>query len=91
MTIEERIELREQWLHSIESNHNQIVSDLARTERVQSLMAEQLLAVGQNQALFAANLAALGTEMRELRDYLRALSETVDRYIRFRSNGSESN
>ena len=91
MTIEERIELREQWLHSIESNHNQIVSDLARTERVQSLMAEQLLAVGPNQALFAANLAALSTEMRELRDYLRALSETVDRYIRFRSNGSESN
>lgn len=34
MTPEERMEYHEQWLHSLESNHSQMASDLAQVTRV---------------------------------------------------------
>ena len=105
MTIEERIELHDQWLLSMESNHSQIAADLAqvtrdlaqvtrdlaRVERAQALFAEQMVVVGQGQALFMTNLAALEAQSQKFREELRELRELIDRYIRFRGNGSQAN
>ena len=98
MSLEESIAMHERWLHSMQSNHAQIVDDLAqvaadlkRVERAQAAFAEHMVAVGQNQALFVANLARLSEEGVELKRELRELRELVDRYIRFRGNGNPPN
>ena len=84
MTLEERIELHEQWLLSMESNHSQFAADLAALGREAQETREQisqitgiLAQVVQNQAVLSANLAAL--------------TETVNQYIRFRSDGKPEN
>lgn len=84
MSIEERIELHEQWLRSMESNHSQISADLAAVTRNQAVFAE-------NQALLAATMVAIAEEWRKLEEAHRRLEETVDRYIRFRGNGQQQN
>ena len=78
-------------LKHVSSDLEHVSSDLGRTVQAQAGMAEQLLALGQHQVLFAAGLAALSTEVRELRDQVKALTETVDRYIQFRSDGNPPN
>ena len=90
MTPEERIEMHDQWLRSMEGNHSRLVEDLVRgNERVdrleqhltnyQKLFTEHMVTVAMNQAAFAASQAKLSEELRDLR-------EVVDRFVRFRGN-----
>ena len=78
--------MHDQWLRSMEGNHAQLAEDLGRMERHlvnhQKVFAEHMVTVAMNQAAFAASLARVTEEMRELR-------ELVERYIRHRGNGSQ--
>ena len=86
MTPEERFELHEQWLRSLESNQAQFAENLGRMEghlaNYQKVFAEHMVTVAMNQAAFAAALARHTEEMGELR-------ELVERYIRHRGNGNQ--
>ncbi len=102
MTPEERIELHDQWLLSMESNHSQFAANLAALEREMQRFREEvgefrdeareqiseireiLLEVVQHQANLSSNMATLAEQHRKL-------EEAVEQYIRFRSNGSQSN
>ncbi len=95
MTPEERIELHDQWLLSMESNHSQFAAHLAALERdmerfrdeareQMSEIREVLLTVVQHQVNLSSNVASLAEQ-------LRALKEVVEQYIRFRGNGRQEN
>ncbi len=95
MTPEERIELHDQWLLSMESNHSQFAANLAALERdlqtfkdeareQMSDIREVLLEVVQHQANLSSNVASLAEQ-------LRALKDAVEQYIRFRGNGRQEN
>ncbi len=57
MTLEESHQCHEQWLRSIESNLNQVSSDLSALTRHQEQIAANLAEVTRNQALFTATFA----------------------------------
>ena len=102
MTFEEQLADHEQWLRSMESNHNQLAADLAAVTR-------NLAEVTRNQALFTATfaqaMARLTAEqerqaqvrgefeagLKALTERVNKLAQTVDRYIRFRGDGTPKN
>ena len=93
MTPEERSEIHDQWLRSMESNHAQLAEDLGRMERHlvnhQKVFAEHMVTVAMNQAAFAGSLARVTDENVKLQEEMRELRELVERYIRYRGNGSQ--
>ncbi len=105
MTIEERVELHDQWLLSMESNQSQMSASLAELARKQDRLTELVLTFGQNQSVLFSSMARLTTEMEALVEQHRKLEQTVERlgqtvgrleqtverYIRFRGNGHSEN
>ena len=102
MTLEQRIEMHEQWLLSMESNQSQLAASLAalgrNTQAFQEEVRQQfgqitgiLEQVVRHQAVLSARMTELAEHQRHLAEQLRQLSETVDRYIRFRGDGREQN
>jgi hypothetical protein len=96
MTLEERVEMHEQWLSSMESHHAQLAEDLGRLEQNlvnhQKVFAEHMATVTMQMGVFATALARMTTESeerhREMQQGLKELRELVDRYIRYRGNGN---
>ena len=105
MTIEERIELHDQWLLSMESNQSQMSASLSETVRTlgeltrkHDRFTELVLTLGQNQSVLFISMAKLSSEMEALAEQHRKLEQTVERleqaverYIRFRGNGHSEN
>ncbi len=83
MTIEERIELHEQWVLSMESKLSRVTDQQALFEVHQTRLAETMTQL-------AGALVALAGRMDVLAEQHRKLEETVERYIRFRGNGREN-
>ena len=94
MNLEERIELHEQWLSSMESSHFQLAGDLGRLEQhlanIQKVFADQMVVLAMNQAAFMGSQARLTEDQIKLQQELRDLRDVVDRYIRFRGNGNQA-
>lgn len=102
MTLQERIELHDQWLRSVESNLNQVSADLAAMSRNQEAIVANLAEVTRHQALFTATFAQalarltdeeerLARNQAELQGEVRSLAQIVERYIRFRGDGQPQN
>ncbi len=91
MSLEERVEMHDQWLRSMESNHSQMASSLAELERQLEALTQLVLSLGQNQSVLFSAMARLSSEMEALAAQHRKLEETVERYIRFRGNGQPEN
>jgi uncharacterized protein YcbX len=101
MDLEERIQMHEQWLSSMESSHVQLVEDLDRVAEeldslkqhlanVQKTFADQMVVLAMNQAAFMGSQARLTEDQIKLQQELRDLRDVVDRYIRFRGNGNQA-
>jgi hypothetical protein len=86
MTPEQRFELHEQWLRSMDSNHAQLVEDLDRMAEHLDELKQHLASV---QRTFADQIVALATGHLQIQQELRDLREAVDRYIRFRGDGNQ--
>ena len=105
MTPEERLELHEQWLLSMESNHSQMSADLAELKdglielkdvvvdlaRRQDQVSQVMLTLGQNQSVLFMAMASLTGNLDRLTGEVRELRDAVDRYIRFRGDGQPQN
>ena len=89
MTFEEQVAYHEQWLRSMESNHNQITADLAAVSRNLEGTTRDLAQVARNQVLFtsafAEAMARLAAEQErqarvqaEIQAELKALTERVN-------------
>jgi len=104
MTIEEHIELHEQWLRSMESHHVQFVEDLermkARQDAFEAAMAPYLTTITMNLAAIIESQARSDARHDQIHDQIEeehlkltremvALRDLIERYIRFRGNGSE--
>ena len=89
MTIEERIELHEQWLHSIESNLSRVVDDLAAVTRNQVTFSDALAVLANNQAGFVAGMAHLTARVNDLAEQHRKLEQALEKYFRLHGNGRE--
>jgi septal ring factor EnvC (AmiA/AmiB activator) len=92
MSLEERIELHEQWLRSMESNQAQFAENLGRLEGSMSRLEQNL---ANHQKVFAeqimaltGGLARLAEEHLKGQERLQRLEDLVERYIRFRGNGN---
>ena len=88
MSPEERLEFHEQWLHSLESNQQQIMADVAAVTRNQVILSEGLAQVVGVLVQVTTSLAAVAEETRTLAEDLRKLKEIVERYIQFRGDGT---
>ncbi len=98
MTLEERIELHEQWLRSMESNQTQFVANMATLDRRLNELSRIVVTLGQNKTVlftamanFSSGMDDLRAEMKALAEQHRKLEDTVDRYIRYRGNGKQEN
>jgi hypothetical protein len=95
MTLEERVEMHEQWLLSMESNHSQFAAQLVEMERERAEFEresrEKFTQISQILEQVVQHQAILSTRMAELAEQQRQLAENVNRYIRFRGNGQEPN
>ena len=106
MTLEERIELHEQWLQSMESAHAQFVEDLDRSQRRQEAfeasMNQYLTTITMNVAALTENQGRANTRndefqakawqaIEKLSREIASLRDLVERYIRFRANGDSAN
>ena len=81
MSPEERLEFHEQWLHSLESNQQQIMADVAAVTRNQVIFSEGLVQVVGVMVQVTTSLAAVAEDLRKLK-------EIVERYIQFRGDGT---
>ena len=88
MTLEERIELHDQWLRSMESNQSQFAAGLAASERRMEAFEEQV--TGKINQITEI-LAQVVQHMAALTARVDKLAETVDHYIRFRGDGQQAN
>ena len=88
MSIEERIELHEQWLLSMESNQSQFAANLAELERKQEQNQQQINQITEILSVVAQSQVALQAATEEA---IRRLAETVEQYIRFRGDGRPQN
>ena len=80
--------MHEQWLLSIESN----LSRLANTvERYQKQTGEILNTLAGTMVTLAERMDTLAARMVTLAEQHRKLEETLERYIRFRGDGSQKN
>ena len=95
MTVEERVEMHEQWLLSMESNQSRFVENLAALGRerqaFQQEVRQQIDQITVILGQVVQHQAILSARMTELAGRVDQLAETVDRYIRFRGDGREQN
>ena len=84
MTLEERIELHDQWLRSMESNQSQFAASLAALDGMMESTQDQINQITGILGQVVQHMAALAEEHRKL-------AETVDRYIRFGGDGGQQN
>ena len=95
MDLEERIELHDQWMRSMESHHSQFAANLAALERKHELLSQIMITLGQNQSVLFQALASLTTTVEETnREHdrrMKRLEELIERYIRFRGDGQSQN
>src|SRR5258706_13281431 len=103
MTLEERVEMHEQWLSSMESHHAQLAEDLGRSNERLTRLEKNLVncqaTIAMQMGMLMTALARMTTEFderhRKLQEEhlkfeqgLKDLRELVDRYIRYRGNGT---
>jgi arginine deiminase len=96
MTLEERVEMHEQWLSSMESHHAQLAEDLGRSNERLTRLEENLVnhqaTIAMQMGMLMTALARMATEFeerhREMQQGLKDLRELVERYIRYRGNGN---
>jgi len=96
MSIEETVALHNQLIASIESNLDRASADIATLGGRQAELEANQARIVENQALFIENQALMAESMRVLANSLAAVSaevkslaQTVDRFIRYRGNGSQ--
>jgi chromosome segregation ATPase len=90
MSLEERIELHEQWIRSIESNLSRVSDQQAVFEVHQARLTEAMTQLAAALVTLAGRMDTLAGRMDALAEQHRKLVETVERYIRFRGNGREN-
>ena len=78
MTLAERIELHEEWLRSMESNHAQFAADMAVLDRRLDLLSQIVVTQGQNLNAVTIALASLTTRVDGLAASLESLTARVD-------------
>ena len=82
MTIEERVELHDQWLHSMESNHAQLVEDLGRMKERQdafeAAMSRYLTSITMNLAAVIESEARAGARQEQLEQAHLKLTQDLD-------------
>ena len=91
MTLEERIELHEQWLQAMESNHERFAADLAAIDRRLDQASQIIVSLGQTQAVLFTAMASLNSNLDRLTGEVRELRAILDQYIRFRGDGQQKN
>ncbi len=86
MNLEERIELHEQWLLSMESNHSQMAADLATlkdtvasTARQQEQLTGLVVTLGQNQNVLFLSMSSLTTQLLQNAANVDRLTTNLDR------------
>ncbi len=79
MTPEERFEMHEQWLHSMDSNHAQFAEELANQRQLFSEQLSELLGA----------VATIATHMSGLAQGLAELRAIVETHIRFHGDGNQ--
>ncbi len=95
MTFEERLEWHGQWLKAIESNQMEFAAGMVRLERKHEELQEQF---HQSNREFNSKISqitdillVLSERLDQLRVRVDQLTDTVDRYIRFRGDAQPSN
>ncbi len=86
MTPEERFEMHEQWLHSMDSNHAQFAEELANQRQ---LFSEELASQRQLLSELLGAVATIATHMSGLAQGLAELRAIVETHIRFHGDGNQ--
>ena len=88
MTPEERWEMHEQWLHSLDSNLGHVTEKLDRVSDKLDRVSDNLDRVTEKLDRVAGYVVILAEDQVKTRQELRELRELVDRYIRYRGDGN---